>query len=199
MKTTITLLILIVSFITSAQPRGAAKMAPILKDGYFINRKGDTVRGKVQINPPTETDFYSQFMFKMPRSKKLKAMTPKLTKAYGFDGRNFVMTEYDGKQIYIERLVSGRLRLYEYKFMGKVNGYSGVESYYFIKDNYAEGDDAGLRDLRKISNKFYKKTLKPYMKDQPFIWADLDKFNFQLQAVVNAVKEFNSYYSNSNN
>lgn len=199
MKTKLTLLFLIVTFITSAQPRGASKMAPILKDGYFINRKGDTVRGQVQVNPPTETDFYSQFMFKMPRSKKLKAMTPKLTKAYGFDDRDFIMTEYDGRKIYIERIVTGRLRLYEYKFIGKVNGYDGVESCYFIKDNYAEGEDADLKELKKISGKFYKRSLKPYMKAQPFIWADLDKYNFRLQAVVNAVTEFNSYYSNSSN
>ena len=41
---------------------------------------------------------------------------------------------------------------------------------------------------------FYKKELKPYMKDQAMIWSDLDKFVFKPEAVANSVREYNRMY-----
>ena len=68
-------------------------------------------------------------------------------------------------------------------------------STYFAQDTRAEGADIGLKEINKISTKFYKKDLKNYMKDQPMIWTDLDKFTFNKQNVTNAVNEFNKYYT----
>jgi hypothetical protein len=57
-----------------------------------------------------------------------------------------------------------------------------------------EEKDAELKTLKQISEKFYKKDLKPYLKDQIMVWDDLDKFVFNKEAVLNAIKEFNKFY-----
>ena len=99
-----------------------------------------------------------------------------------------------GSEIYVEVLVRGRLNFYEYRYNGKIDGYPGIEAAYYVQDNRAEGEDVGLKELKKISNKFYKKDLKPYMKDQKMIWDELDKFTFNKSTVINALNEFNKYY-----
>jgi hypothetical protein len=170
-------------------------MAPVLAQGYYVGSKNDTVRGEVQTNPENEVDFYKGFNFRPAKGGKVMPVDPKKAKAYGFDGRNFVMIPYGGENIYIERLAEGRLNFFEYKFDGKIDGLPAVESVYFMQDTRAEGDDIRLKEIEKISNKFYKKDLKPYMKDQPMIWTDLDKFTFNKETVTNAIKEFNKYYA----
>lgn len=200
MKTKIILLISFFAFSSLyGQRRNAPKMMPVLETGYYINKKNDTVWGKVQINPEDETEFYHQFGFKLQRSKKPKVMNAKMAKAYGFGGKNFVAANYDGQMVYMERLADGRLNFFEYRYHGKVDGSPAITSYYFIKDTQAEGEDENLRELKKISHKFYKKSLKPFMKDQLFIWTDLDKYNFELDNVLTAVKEFNKIYTSRGN
>lgn len=178
-----------------AQPKKAPKMAPVLaEDGYYVTSKNDTVRGAIQTNPDDPTEFYSKFNFRPSKGGKIAAIDTKKAKAYGFEGRHFVMAPYDGGNIYLERLAEGRLNFFEYRFNGKIDGYPGVESVYFAQDTRAEGEDIKLREIQKISTKFYKKDLKPFMKDQPMIWSDFDKFTFNKEQVVNGINEFNKYY-----
>lgn len=196
MKKIISLILIVSTSAANAQARKVAKMAPVFSPGYFVNVKGDTVRGQIQTNPDSETKFYTEFFFLPPKSKKPKAFnSSSRIRAYGFDNRNFAAVSYEGRKLFLERLATGRLRFYEFRFNGKVDGYPGIESMYFIKDTGAEGEDADLQVIRKISTKYYKKNLKPYMKDQPMIWSDLDKYEFDEKKVVNAVKEFNRYYA----
>lgn len=117
--------------------------------------------------------------------------------AYGFEGRHFIRHQEGDQIIYLERLASGRVNFFEYRFNGKVDGYPGIESTFYAQDTRAEGADAGLKQISKISSKFYKKDLKPYLKDQPMIWSDLDKFTFNKQAVTNAINEYNKFYSDT--
>lgn len=187
---------LIASCLTvAAQPKKAPKMAPILaEDGYYVTAKNDTVRGAVQTNPEDPTEFYTKFNFKPAKGGKIVVVDTKKAKAYGFDGKHYVLLPYNGENVYIERLAEGRLNFFEYRFNGKIDGYAAVESVYFAQDTRAEGEDIKLRDIQKISTKFYKKDLKPFMKDQPMIWSDFDKFTFDKNAVVNGIVEFNKYY-----
>jgi hypothetical protein len=193
-------LIFVASALTAvSQPKKAPKMAPVLTPGYYVSGKNDTVRGEVQTNPDDETDFYHKFGFKPAKGgAKVVYIDPKKAKAYGYDDHHFLfINEEDG--IYVERLAQGRLNFFEYRYNGKINGNPAIESSYFIQDTRAEGGDAGLKELKKISNTFYKKDLKPYMKDQPMIWTDLDKYTFNKQKVVDAINEFNKYYSTTTN
>ena len=169
-------------------------MAPMLSQGYYVGSKNDTVRGEIQTNPEDETEIYRQFNFKPKFGGKIMPVSTKKAKAYGFDDRHFIQYNDGGEDIYIERLAKGRVNFFEYKYNGKINGNPAIESAYFVQDTRAEGQDEPLRTLKKISNKFYKRDLKPYLKDQPYIWQELDKFTFNKPAVVNAINEFNKNY-----
>ena len=199
MKKILSLCFAAAAFVAVAQPKKAPKMAPVLESGYYVTGKNDTVRGQVQVNPDDPTEFFRQFFFTPKVGGKLAAITPKKAKAYGFENRHFVQSMDGENPIYLERLATGRINFYEYKFNGKVDGYPGVESQFYAQDTRAEGDLAGLKEIKKISSKFYKKDLKPYMKDQPMIWSDLDKFTFNKQTVTNAINEYNKFYMETAN
>lgn len=195
MKKLLSLVFISAAITAVSQPKKDPKMAPVLAPGYYVNvQKGDTVRGEVKTNPDSEIDLYTGFQFKPAKGGKVMPVTTKKAKGYGFEGRNFVLIAYDGGDVYVEVLARGRLNFYEFKYMGKIDGYPAIESAYFIQDNMAEGGDAGLKQINKISNKFYKKGLQPYMKDQPMTWSDLDKFTFDKNKVVAAIVEFNKFY-----
>ena len=198
MKKIITLIITLAVFSGFAQ-RGKAKMQPILEKGYYINTRNDTVWGKIQTNLEDPTDFYKQFNFKNDRSRKPKIYNAQRAKAYGVGGKDYVVVDFDGKKMFLQRLVTGRLNFYQYEYNGKIDGYAAIESDFFIKDTGAEGSDVDLKELKKISGLFYKRTLKPYMKDQPMIWSDLDKYTFDESSVIAAIKEFNSFYAKTGN
>lgn len=199
MKTLVTLLFGCFVLTAISQPNKKAKMAAVFVPGYYINNKNDTVRGQLQINPEDLTDFYSRFAFISGRAKKPKMFLAGQTKAYGFEGRNFVSLNTDGQKLFVERLVYGRLRFYEYRYNGKINGSPGIESVYYIRDMYAEGENDGLKEPRKMSHKFYKKSLKPYLQDQPMLWSDLDKYTFNRDKVVQTINEFNQFYASTSN
>lgn len=195
MKRIFSFVFMAAAFTVAAQPKKAPKMAPILEEGYYVTAKKDTVRGEVQTNPDDETELYRQFNFKPAKGGKVMPVTPKKAVAYGYGNKHFIQFNDDAGVIYLERLAEGRLNFFEYRYNGKVDGYPGIESSYYMQDTRAEGAEVDLKQIKKISNKFYKKDLKPYMKDQPMIWSDLDKFTFNKQAVTNAINEFNKFYT----
>ena len=183
----------VASLTAICQPKKGPKMAPVTAEGYYVSAKGDTVRGVIQVNPEDPTELYRQFNFGKAGGK-LMPINGKKAKAYGYDNHHFIVYNLDGEDIFIERLATGRLNLFEYKHDGKIDGNPAIVSDYFAQDTRAEGEDAGLKDIKKFSTKFYKKDLKNYMKDQPTIWNDLDKFTFDLKTVISALNEFNKYY-----
>jgi hypothetical protein len=199
MKKILSIILLGAGLTVAAQPKKAPQMAPILADGYYVNSKNDTVRGSVQTNPESEVDFYVKFFFRPAKGGKVMPVDSKKAKAYGFDGRDFIVMDNGGEKIYIERLATGRLNFFEYKYNGKIDGYDRIVSDFYVQDTRAEGSDIKLKEIEKISSKFYKKDLKPYMKDQLMIWTDMDKFTFEKQAVVNAIVEFNKFYATTAN
>src|SRR5687768_5756664 len=191
MKRIFVLLFVATAFAAAAQPKKAPKMAPITAEGYYVGGKNDTVRGEIQTNPEDETELYRGFNFKPKGTGKLMPVSTKKAKAYGFEGKNFVKINENGQDIYVERLAEGRLNFYKYRFNGKIDGNPAIETQYYMQDTRAEGAQAGLKDIQKISTKFYKRDLKDYMKDQPMIWSDLDKFTFNEGSLVNSINEFN--------
>jgi hypothetical protein len=194
MKKLFSILFVAATFTAVSQPKKAPKMAPTLAPGYYVPVKGDTIKGEVMSNPEDETAFYKGFSFKPAKGGKLVVISPKKAKAYGYDDKHFFQINYEGEEMYVEVLARGRLNLYELRYNGKIDGYPAIEASYFVQDNNAEGEDVKLKELKKISNKFYKKDLKPYMKDQTIIWNDLDKYVLNKQALTNAFIEFNKFY-----
>src|SRR5688572_12146457 len=101
-----------------AQPAKKGKdptMTPIYSPGYYLNLKGDTVKGEVQTNPDKETDHYVAFKFKVKGGAKGAEINTKKAKGYGFEGNNFTMLKMDDKDVYIKFLEQGRLNLMEWK------------------------------------------------------------------------------------
>jgi hypothetical protein len=196
MKKLLSALFIASSVVLLAQPKGKdPKMAATLTPGYYCNLKGDTIKGEIQTNPTNgEVDFYKGFNFKPKGPGKVTAISNKKAKAYGFEGRHFTLIPFDADFAYIEYIAKGRLNFMEYKFAGSIAGQPGVESRFFIQDTKADDASAELRELKQISEKFYKKDLKPYYKPHPELWSDLDKFTFNKEAIANSVREFNRYY-----
>jgi hypothetical protein len=196
MKKLLSVLFIASSVVLLAQPKGKdPKMAANLTPGYYCNLKGDTIKGEIQTNPTNgEVDFYKGFNFKPKGPGKVTAISTKKAKSYGFEGRNFTLIPFDAGEVYIEYLAKGRLNFMEYKFAGSVAGQPGIESIYFIQDTKADEASADLKELKQISQKFYKKDIKPYYKPHPELWTDLDKFTFNKEVIANSVREFNRYY-----
>ena len=199
MKKIFSILFISSSLLILAQPKGKdPKMSPTLSPGYYCNLKGDTVKGEIQTNPTNgELDFYNSFNFKPKGAAKVTPISNKKAKSYGFDGRHFTLFPFGEGFVYLEYIAKGRLNFFEYKIMGKKEGQPFVESLYFMQDTKADEANKELRELKRISQKFYKKEIKPYMKDQIATWDNLDKFVFNKEVIGNAIREFNRYYDNS--
>ena len=195
MKKILSIVLVTVVFTAYSQPKKVAKMAPVLVPGYYVPMKGDTVKGEVQTNPDDETDFYHGFNFKPAKGGKPVHIDSKKAKAYGFEGKDFAVIPYENGEIYAQYLVHGRLVFMKYRMHDKKEGEDIIANVYFIQDSKADESEKDLRELKQISQKFYKRDLKPYMKAQPMTWSDMDKFTFEEGAVVNALKEFNKYYT----
>jgi hypothetical protein len=183
----------------TAQRNRRPVMEPIFAKGYYVTQRNDTVLGEVRTNPEEELDFYRHFFFKTDGATKGRLINTQRARAYGFDGRHFVQTTLEGRKVFYERLAAGRLRFYELKKKGREDGYDAIVSEFYIRDTEPESVTPELRIPKKVSKKFYKRTLKPYMSDQPMIWADLDKFDFDLNRILQAVAEYNRYYENTAN
>jgi len=199
MKNILSIILICATTIAFAQPGKKGKdpkMAPTLAKGYYCNLKGDTVRGEVAISNQNPTDIYKGFSFKIGAGK-VTPITTKKAKAYGFDGRHFTLIPLDGgTEVFIEYLVKGRLNFMEYKYDDTRAGEPIISSLYFIQDTRPDEKVIELKELKQIGEKFYKKDIKPYMVDQKMLWDDLDKFTFNKEAIVNAIKEFNKFYEN---
>lgn len=194
MKKLFSAVLVLASMAVMAQPKKAPKMAPTLTPGYYTTMKGDTVRGEIQTNPEDPTEFYHSFGFKPAKGGKVMPVNAKKAKGYGFDGRDFAVIPFENGEVYAEYLATGRLTFMEYKMHTKLDGEEIIGAVYFIQDKAADETEKELRELKQISQKFYKRDLKPYMKAQPIIWNDMDKFTFEKNAVTNAIKEFNKLY-----
>jgi hypothetical protein len=183
-----------------AQPAKKGKdptMTPEFAKGYYINLKGDSVKGEVQSNMDKESDFYVSFMFKLKGASKGSEITSKKAKSYGFDNSHYTTLKMDDKDVYIKFLESGRLNLMEWKYAGNGVDEGKFIAVYFIIDTRATAEDkSGTNVLTQLNEKSHKKILKPFFKDQPIILEQVDKWFFKIDEVRKAVQEFNALYAN---
>jgi hypothetical protein len=199
MKTILTTILLGASVSLMAQgPKGKpAKMAALFSPGYYVSTKGDTVRGEVQSNHETEVLFYQKLFFKAKGAAKPAEISDKKAKGYGYNDNHFMLVPFDEQtNVFIKYLVKGRLNFFEYKYTEIEAGKEVTRSIFYIQDTKADEENKSLRELTKVSQNFYKKDLKPFMKDQPMMWSDFDKFKFDLPQIVNSLKEYNKLYEN---
>jgi hypothetical protein len=198
MKKLLSLVLIFTTTVGLAQPGKKGKdpkMAPVLVPGYYVTAKGDTVKGEIQTNLENEGLLYREINFKDARSPKVTVITTKKAKAYGFGDNHFTLFSGDPQnEIYLKYMAKGRLNFMEYKFETNVAGKPTIVSEYYIQDTKADDANKELRELKKLNEKFYKKNLQPYMKDQPMIWSDMDKFVFKPDVIANSIREYNRFY-----
>jgi hypothetical protein len=181
-----------------AQPKGKEmRMAAEFSPGYYINLKGDTVRGEVQYNHEKEDAFYRSFFFRPRAGAKPMEMNSKKATAYGYEGNNFTMLKIDEEDKYIKILENGRLKLMEYKSPITVDGVEKYKSTYFIVDTRATADDkTGTDVITQLPERNHKKALAKFFKDQPILLDQVDKWYFKIEEIRKAVTEFNAMYTN---
>ena len=200
MKNLLVTVFTIASISLFAQPGKKSKemkMTPEWSKGYYLNQKGDTVRGEVQNNMDKESDFYVSFMFKAKGAGKGAEINPKKAKGYGFDENHFTVLHMDQNDVYIKYIEKGRLNLMEWKYAGNGVDEGKTLGVYFIVDTRATADDKNQTNvLTQLNDKSHKKILKPFFKDQPVILEQVDKWFFKIEEVRKAVQEFNALYTN---
>lgn len=175
------------------------KMTPLFSPGYYVNLKGDTVRGEIQTNLEKETDLYISFFYRPKGTPKGTEITTKKAKAYGYDDIHFSTIKIDEQtDVYIKYLEMGRLILLEYKFLKTEEGVVKNHSIFFIKDTRAASDDKlGTGELNQLPERNHKKALKPFFHDQPILLEQVDKWYFKIDEIRKAVMEFNKMYAES--
>ncbi len=184
-------------FAQPAKKGSVPKMTPEFSKGYYVNLKGDSIRGEVQNNMDRESDFYASFNFKLKGASKGTEFNSKKAKAYGFDETHFTMLKMGDNDVYIKYLEHGRLDLMEYKYAGNGADEGKILSLYFIVDTKATPEDKnGTNILTQLNEKSHKKILKPFFKDQPILLEQVDKWFFKIDEVRKAVQEFNALYAN---
>lgn len=167
------------------------KIAPSYSQGYYVNLKGDTLKGDVQNNMDRESDYSDGFFFRLRGLGKPMPINSKKAKAYGFENKHFTTLKMDDKDVYIRYVEQGRLNLFEYKYLAG----SEVKAVYFVVDTRAtETDKTNTHLLIQLDEKAFKKQLKPYFKDQPIVLEPVDKWVFNLDAIRKAISEFNGMY-----
>lgn len=177
-----------------AQPAKKGKemrIAPSFLPGYYLNLKGDTVKGEVQSNMDKESDYANSFFFKTKGGTKGMEINSKKAKGYGFDDKHYTTLKMDDKDVYIKYLEKGRLNLFEYDY----DTSEGVKAVYLIVDSRAgEDDKLGTNILTQLDEKSFKKQLKPFFKDQPMLLEPVDKWFLKIEEIRKAVSEFNNMY-----
>lgn len=200
MKNLFVAILTIASISVFAQPGKKGKepsMTPIFVPGYYLNQKGDTVKGEVQSNMEKESDYYLAFKFKAKGAGKGVEINTKKAKGYGFEGNHFTTLHMDQNDVYIKYLEQGRLNLMEWKYPGVGDDAGKILGVYFIVDTRAAADDKNnLNVLTQLNEKSHKKILKPFFKDQPILLEQVDKWFFKIDEVRKAVQEFNALYTN---
>jgi hypothetical protein len=182
-----------------AQPgkNKAMKMTPEFSKGYYLNLKGDTVRGEVQNNMDHEWDYNTSFIFKVKGGGKGAEINPKKAKGFGYDGNHYTVLHMDQNDVYIKYLETGRLNLMEWKYPGKGADEGKTMAVYFVVDTRAAADDKNQTNiLTQLDDRNHKKILKPFFKDQPILLEQVDKWFFKIEEVRKAVQEFNALYTN---
>jgi len=185
----------VTSFAQPGKKGKEAKMAPSYSPGYYLNLKGDTVKGEVVTNLEEEPMYYITIFFKLKGAAKPTEITTKKAKGYGYDNTHFTMLKMGENDVYLKYLERGRLALMEYRFLGSENGKPKMISIYFLQDTQAPADDKFETNIvTQLPDKNHKKAMKNFFRDQPILLEQVDKWYFKIDEIRKAVQEFNAMY-----
>lgn len=154
------------------------------EDGYIIDQKGDTLKGFVKVSKKDE-DNYAKVTFKKTEADK-KSYTPSKIKGYGIGETHYASCKLDGSPVFVKRLSTGSINLYEIKVLVFLMGKEKLTSDYYYQK-------AGTEEYIKLkSGKNLKKQLSEIMADNAEIVSDLENKKIEPENAVEIFDQYNS-------
>jgi len=155
--------------------------------GYMVNLKGDTLQGELKINPKKPFDTFTKVFFKDNNGVQ-KTYKPDKVKAYGFDGKNFIVSKYGDELMFFKILVSGELMLYEIMYEEMNMGTISYKSEYYVAKK-------GEEEFTRVKPGKFKKQFTELTKDNPDIMAGVgdDEKKAEIEKITEVVKQYNNW------
>jgi hypothetical protein len=151
--------------------------------GYIVQAKGDTVKGEIKINTKKDFENYSKVFFKDPTGNQ-KFYKPDKIKGYGYEGKTYVASKFDGEPAFYRVIINGNLMLLDIMYeMMQMNETMYKNEYYIAH----KGDE----EFTKVKTNKFKKQLTEFMKDKPEIASGADD-NFEIEKAIELVNQYNA-------
>jgi hypothetical protein len=162
---------------------GSAFAQVAFMNGYIIQAKGDTVKGEIKINTKKDFENYSKVFFKDPTGNQ-KFHKPDKIKGYGYEGKTYVSSKFEGEPAFYRVIINGDLMLLDIMYeMMQMNETTFKNEYYLAR----KGDT----EFTKIKTNKFKKQLTEFMKDKPDIAAGADD-KFDIEKAIELINQYNA-------
>lgn len=156
--------------------------------GYVILLTGDTVKGEIKMNAKKDLDLFSKASFKKG-SEAPKIYKANKIKEYKVDKATFVSRNIDGEQVFIKRISTGMVNLYEWKTeVMQMNEIKEKSDYYMEK--------VGEEGPVKIKSGKFKKQVADVMADNEEILKGLENKKYDFENIVEVFDIYNKKSTN---
>jgi hypothetical protein len=179
--TTLSLVLALLSLI-SISTKGKAQ-AKFYK-GYVVLLNGDTLNGEIRKNAKKEFDNFTKANFRKIGGTELKTYRADKIKEYAVDGTTFVSKNIDGEQVFVKRLSTGAVNLYESQV--EVLQMNEVK----VKSDYYMEKAAG--EFVKIKSGKFKKQIVDAMGDNAEIVKGLEDKKYDYDNILEVFNTYNS-------
>ncbi|HEY0652847.1 MAG TPA: hypothetical protein VGD65_06955 [Chryseosolibacter sp.] len=151
-----------------------------------MTNKNDTIRGLVKYANAAPYRRLQKIKFKENEDAKVKIFPPEENKAFGAGDKVFHSCRSDGARYFMELIIDGPLKLYEYsetKLGVPQNGGSAdVSNYYLLRE--------GAYDVFAVSGSF-KKLIAEYLSDNEEIANKIKEGVYKRRDIQEIVQEYN--------
>jgi hypothetical protein len=153
--------------------------------GYVIDLKGDTIKGEIKIpRSGKEYELFGKVSIKISAYEQKNFKAAKV-KEYNLDGYSYIPKKVDSEMVFMKRVSTGALNLYEYKFLDFLMGKEEVKTEYYIEKN---GED----DLVRLKSGKFKKQVSEIISDNEELVKEIEE-NYEYNNIADLVNEYNSW------
>lgn len=179
---TVAMVVAVIAFSFKAQAQSA------FFPGYIILLTGDTIKGEVKMNPKKDLDLFSKVTFKKGNEAP-KVYKANKVKEYKVEKFVFVSRNIEGEQVFIKRISTGLVNLYEWKIeVMQMNDIKEKVDYFMEK--------VGEVGPVKIKSSKFKKQVADAMGDNEEILKGLENKKYDFENIVEVFEEYNKSASN---
>ncbi|MGQ0827140.1 MAG: hypothetical protein ACT4ON_01970 [Bacteroidota bacterium] len=157
--------------------------------GYVVMLKGDTLKGEIKTNPKKEYDNFIKAAYRKSEGNEIKTFGPTKITEYCVNGITYVSRNIDGEQVFIKRISSGAVNLYEAQIEVYLMNELRIKSDYFM-------EKVGETGPIKIKSGKFKKQVQEVMGDNEVIVKGLEDKTYDYE---NIVEVFNTYNKSAKN